>query len=207
MTTTQNIRKSIAMNKSLGALKSKGNVFEMSLDEYVELTCRGGIYHGRDGEPDVFCGYMVNHGATGTIDSATAWKDNDPEKNQNIDDYILLPKKLVGQHPEMFVPCSGDSMINAGYEPTDLLRVRFGMEAQDGDSVLIYIDGDVTVKSLFTDEDGTKWLVPQNDKYNAIRLTEDMNVRILGIIVAVMKERVRASSRQMLHLLYVAGVI
>ena len=33
MTTTQNIRKSIAMNKSLGALKSKGNVFEMSLDE------------------------------------------------------------------------------------------------------------------------------------------------------------------------------
>ena len=26
------------MNKSLGALKSKGNVFEMSLDEYVELT-------------------------------------------------------------------------------------------------------------------------------------------------------------------------
>ena len=29
---------------------------------------------------------------------------------QDIDDYILLPKKLVGIHPEMFVPCSGDSM-------------------------------------------------------------------------------------------------
>lgn len=118
---------------------------------------------------------------------------------EDIDDYILLPKKLVGQHPEMFVPCVGDSMINAGYEPTDLLRVRFGAEAQDGDSVLIFIDGDVTVKSLFTDEDGTKWLVPQNEKYNAIRLTEDMDVRILGIVVAVMKERVRASSRQMLQ--------
>ena len=38
MKALQNIRKSIAMNKSLGALKSKGNVFEMSLDEYVELT-------------------------------------------------------------------------------------------------------------------------------------------------------------------------
>lgn len=44
--------------------------------EYVELTCRGGIYHGRDGEPDVFCGYMVNHGATGTIDSATGLKNH-----------------------------------------------------------------------------------------------------------------------------------
>ena len=44
--------------------------------EYVELTCRGGIYHGRDGEPDVFCGYMVNHGATGTIDSSTGLKNH-----------------------------------------------------------------------------------------------------------------------------------
>lgn len=44
--------------------------------EYVELTCRGGIYHGRNGEPDVFCGYMVNHGATGTIDSSTGLKNH-----------------------------------------------------------------------------------------------------------------------------------
>ena len=77
---------------------------------------------------------------------------------EDIDDYILLPRKLVGMHPEMFVPCQGDSMIEAGYEPGDLLRVRFGVEAQDGDNVLACIDGACTVKSLFTDEDGTKWL-------------------------------------------------
>ncbi len=39
--------------------------------EYVEVTCRGGIYHGRDGEPDVFAGYMVNHGAVDQLDHAT----------------------------------------------------------------------------------------------------------------------------------------
>lgn len=39
--------------------------------EYVDLTCRGGLYHGRDGEPDIFAGYVVNHGATNRIDSAT----------------------------------------------------------------------------------------------------------------------------------------
>ena len=44
--------------------------------EYVDVTCRGGIYHGRDGEPDVFAGYMVNHGATGTIDSATGMRNH-----------------------------------------------------------------------------------------------------------------------------------
>ena len=38
---------------------------------YVDVTCRGGIYHGRDGEPDIFAGYVVNHGATNRIDSAT----------------------------------------------------------------------------------------------------------------------------------------
>ena len=29
--------------------------------------------------------------------------------------------------------------------------------------------GGCTVKTLFTDEDGTHWLVPQNDDYDAIR--------------------------------------
>lgn len=118
---------------------------------------------------------------------------------EDIDDYILLPKKLVGQNPEMFVPCHGDSMKDAGYENGDLLRVRFGMDAQDGDNVLAYIDGACTVKSLFTDEDGTKWLVPQNENYKAIHLTEDMDVKILGVVIAVEKGRVRASSRQMLQ--------
>lgn len=118
---------------------------------------------------------------------------------EDIDDYILLPKKLVGIHPEMFVPAVGDSMVDVGYEPGDLLRVRFGMEAMDGDNVLAMIDGACTVKSLFTDEDGTKWLVPQNEKYAAIRLTDDMDVRFLGVVVGVEKGRVRASSRQMLQ--------
>ena len=44
--------------------------------EYVDVTCRGGVYHGRDGEPDVFAGYVVNHGATGTIDTATGLKNH-----------------------------------------------------------------------------------------------------------------------------------
>ena len=39
--------------------------------KYVDVTCRGGIYHGRDGEPDIFAGYVVNHGATNRIDPAT----------------------------------------------------------------------------------------------------------------------------------------
>lgn len=38
---------------------------------YVEVTCRGGLYHGREGEPDIFSGYLVNHGAIKTRDEIT----------------------------------------------------------------------------------------------------------------------------------------
>ncbi len=43
---------------------------------YVEVTCRGGLYHGRDGEPDIFCGYIVNHGLPEVIDSFTGLKNH-----------------------------------------------------------------------------------------------------------------------------------
>lgn len=81
-----------------------------------------------------------------------------------IEDYYLLPKALVGMHPMMFVPADGDSMLDAGYEDGDLLRVCFGKEAHDGDDVLMYMDGACTAKTLFTDEEGTRWLVPRNEK-------------------------------------------
>ena len=44
--------------------------------KYVQVTCRGGVYHGRDGEPDIFAGYLVNHGAPETIDSLTGLKNH-----------------------------------------------------------------------------------------------------------------------------------
>lgn len=44
--------------------------------EYVDITCRGGVYHGRDGEPDVFAGYMVNRGAPELFDPATGLKNH-----------------------------------------------------------------------------------------------------------------------------------
>ena len=43
--------------------------------EYVEVTCRGGIYHGRDGEPDIFSGYIVNHGTPATMDPLTGLRN------------------------------------------------------------------------------------------------------------------------------------
>lgn len=114
--------------------------------------------------------------------------------DEGIEDYIMIPKALAGMHPEMFIPAQGDSMIEAGYEDGDMLRVRFGVTAHDGDDVLALIDGACTVKTLSSDEDGKKWLVPQNDDYFAFQLNEDMNVRILGVVMGVEKAAPRHST-------------
>lgn len=114
-------------------------------------------------------------------------------------DYWLLPKSLVGMHPEMLIPAEGDSMADAGYEAGDLLRVRFGVAVHDGDSVLAWIDGRCTVKAFFTDEDGERWLVPRNENYDAILLTEEMDVRLLGVVVGVEKAATRTPSRPLLQ--------
>ena len=44
---------------------------------YLLLTCRGGVYHGKDGEPDIFSGYIMSHGPAenGTIRPASEGKD------------------------------------------------------------------------------------------------------------------------------------
>ena len=44
---------------------------------YVWVTCRGSIYHGRDNEPDIFSGYLINHGAPELIDPVTGLKNSE----------------------------------------------------------------------------------------------------------------------------------
>jgi DNA polymerase V len=119
---------------------------------------------------------------------------------QDIDEYLQLPKSLVGMNPEMMIPVSGDSMIDAGYEEGDLLQVRFGVPYHDLDNVLAMVDGMCTVKTLFTDEQGQIWLVPQNKNYRAIPLSEEQDVKILGVVVGLRKRTPRASARDVLQI-------
>lgn len=42
-------------------------------DEYVQCTCHGAIYKGENGEPDVFAGYLINHGAQEKVDAITGF--------------------------------------------------------------------------------------------------------------------------------------
>ncbi len=117
--------------------------------------------------------------------------------DDDLSEYFMLPKTLLGMYPEIMIPVSGESMRDIGYEPGDLLRVRLGASVHDNDSVLALLDGKATVKSFFTDVDGLKWLVPQNEEFDAILLTDDMDIRFLGVVVGVTKDSPRPSSRDL----------
>ncbi len=112
-------------------------------------------------------------------------------------EYMKLPGNLIDSRPTLLIPVKGESMRDIGYEPDDKLQVVLGDVAHDTDVVLVSLDNRATVKTLFTDADGTKWLVPQNDAYDPIQLTDDMDVRILGVVVGVIKDTPRISTRDL----------
>ena len=111
-------------------------------------------------------------------------------------DYILLPRELVGYEPLMMVAVRGESMCGAGIENGDIVTLRVGACVEDGDIVMAWLDGEVTLKAFYRDEDGEAWLVPQNEKYKAIKMSEFTEVRILGRVVDVKKPVGRVPFRQ-----------
>jgi DNA polymerase V len=104
------------------------------------------------------------------------------------DDYIEtsidLNRELV-RHPfaTFFVRASGDSMLGAGIKPSATLVVDRAIETKSGDIVIARIGDEVCVKELFIDDEGKVFLVPKNENYKAIEITEDMDFEIWGKVV------------------------
>lgn len=113
--------------------------------------------------------------------------------------YIVLPRSFIGWHPMCVIDVVGDSMREAGILPGDHLQVELTQQVSDGDIVVACIDGECTVKAYCRDEHGQQWLVPRNDAYNPIPLTEDMNVQVLARVVSNMRDAPRVSYSDMLR--------
>lgn len=120
------------------------------------------------------------------------------ETSGDIEEMIPIPKALLKWGLQYFVTASGDSMKDVGIEEGDRLRVDASMPAKDGDVVVAYLDREITIKTLMSDEDGDSWLVPANDSYDAICLKDKVNVRMLGVVVANEKQPPRMKAAKAL---------
>lgn len=111
----------------------------------------------------------------------------------------LWPRELLSMNPEFVIPVRGDSMIDAGIEEGDMVKVISDNVYQDGDILLVSIDGACTLKTYCEDEDGNHWLVPQNDrneKYKPFMLDGLVNVRIFGRVKQVLKKAPRIAYKK-----------
>lgn len=100
-----------------------------------------------------------------------------------IEDTLDLNQHLIA-HPSAtyFVKVEGYSMVNAGIYPGDILIVDRAEEPAHKKIVIAVIDGELTVKRLYT-EKGKWFLSPANPEFPSIQITKDMNFHIWGVVI------------------------
>ena len=82
-----------------------------------------------------------------------------------------------------FGRAQGDSMLDAGIFPGDVLVIDRSIDASHGDIVIAAVNGELTVKLLET-KPQTR-LVPMNSQYAPIVLPEGTHLEIFGVATNV----------------------
>ncbi len=99
-----------------------------------------------------------------------------------IDDYISFDTR--GRDGEFFaLRVRGESMLNAGILPGDLVVVHRQPTAQNGEIVVALLEDEATVKRL-SRRGGEVWLLPENENYSPI---DGRYASILGKVAAVLR--------------------
>ena len=105
-----------------------------------------------------------------------------------IDLKIDLNKHLI-DHPSatFFGRVKGESMKDAGINDGDLLVIDKSIERKDGQIAVCCLDGEFTIKRIKFEKDCC-WLIPANEDYENIKVTEENDFIVWGIVKFVIKE-------------------
>ncbi|BDF73061.1 LexA repressor [Oscillospiraceae bacterium] len=99
-----------------------------------------------------------------------------------IEDYLTFDTQgLTGEHFALKV--RGESMLDAGILPGDLVVVHRQQEARNGEIVVALFEDEATVKTLRR-KDGVTWLMPENPEYEPI---DGTYAEIIGVVKAVVR--------------------
>ena len=100
---------------------------------------------------------------------------------------IDLNKELSGNPLATFyIKVKGNSMIDAGINDKDVLVVDRSLEPQNNKIAICFIDGEFTVKRIKLEKD-CLYLMPENENYKPIKVTEENQLIIWGIVTYVIK--------------------
>lgn len=105
-----------------------------------------------------------------------------------IDLSLDLNKHLI-KHPAatFYGRVKGDSLKNAGIEDGDLLIIDRSLEPTNGKIAVCFIDGEFTCKRIKI-KGKNVFLMPENEKYDPIKITDNSDFLIWGIVTHVIKK-------------------
>jgi repressor LexA len=105
---------------------------------------------------------------------------------EELIDTLSLDEYLVEKPDATFMlKVTGDSMLDAGICPEDLVLVEKGATPKNNDIVIAQVDGEWTMKYFVKDESGVR-LEPANKKYQAIR--PKTSLEIGGVVRSVVRK-------------------
>ena len=99
-----------------------------------------------------------------------------------IEDYLAFDTGGRGDE-DFALRVRGESMLNAGILPGDLVVVCRQQTARNGEIVVAMIEDEATVKT-YSRQNGHVWLLPENDAYSPI---DGTYCQILGKVAAVVR--------------------
>ena len=102
---------------------------------------------------------------------------------EEITDYISFQPARHYSNPLFALKVRGESMINAGILPGDLVVVHRRQTANNGEIVVALIEDEATVKR-YSYRNGQVWLMPENEAYSPI---DGTHAQILGKVAAVVR--------------------
>lgn len=96
-----------------------------------------------------------------------------------------LNKALIS-HPAatFYARMKGSSMIDAGIGDGDILVIDKSLDPKEGDIAICFVDGEFTVKRIACREGGLL-LMPANEKFQPIRITEENDFLVWGIVTYI----------------------
>lgn len=106
---------------------------------------------------------------------------------ENLEGTIAVDSNFFKNNKDCFaLKVTGDSMINAGIFEGDLVIVNPNEKVSQYDIVVARVDDEITVKNYEKKNDKI-FLIPQNEKYQPIVITERNNFSLVGKVIGVLR--------------------
>jgi DNA polymerase V len=134
-------------------------------------------FYRPDFESNIRIPYIKEGVSAGFPSPATDFLGNDIDLNKELCKNPLAT---------FYIKVKGNSMINAGISDKDILIVDRSLEPQNNKIAVCFIDGEFTVKRIKLEDEGL-YLMPENPSYQPIKVTEENELLIWGMVTYVIK--------------------